>query len=492
MVWISPYPNLVAPSSSVIILVADGVRPDTLLGAMRDDTLPALARLKREGTFNTVTTVFPSVTGPAYTPFLMGKHPGKVGLPGLRWYDRSRTACSWPSHARSYVGVGMRHVDGDIDGASRTMFELAPSSVAALSVIRRGVRERDRIGNGLAFAGRTAMTHFRGDVHGWLDIDRQIGDELVRRVREEKPAFVFAAFTGIDKASHAKGHESTVVREAMGIVDDVACRIREDAECGGYWDSMHLWVVSDHGHSPVRQHDDLAAEITALGYRVLAHPWAVTRNPNIALMVSGNAMAHVYLDPGERGRRFWHPLEASLPIGTWTRSIDKRWNALADTLLQRASVDVMLLPRSLWACEVRGRGRGMALVTWGTRGYTYRPETGDPLGIGTLDGLDATDAYDATLGSDYPDALVQIMALCECSRSGDIILSAARDWDFRARYEPIPHVSAHGALHREHMLVPLLTNHPTRRVPRRTVDVMPSAAAVLGIAPGRVDGTPFL
>ena len=32
-----------------------------------------------------------------------------------------------------------------------------------------------------------------------------------------------------------------------------------------------------------------------------------------------------------------------------------------------------------------------------------------------------------------------------------------------ARYEPIPHVSSHGALHREHMLVPLLLN----RVPVR-------------------------
>ncbi|HXC26057.1 MAG TPA: alkaline phosphatase family protein, partial [Gemmatimonadaceae bacterium] len=58
------------PSSSVIILVADGARPDTLRDAMHDGTLPALARLAQEGAFHTITTVFPSVTGPAYTPFL--------------------------------------------------------------------------------------------------------------------------------------------------------------------------------------------------------------------------------------------------------------------------------------------------------------------------------------------------------------------------------------------------------------------------------------
>ena len=76
----------------MIILVADGARPDTLGAAMDAGELPALARLRAEGGCATVTTVFPSVTGPAYAPFLMGRFPGPVGLPGLRWYDRARTA----------------------------------------------------------------------------------------------------------------------------------------------------------------------------------------------------------------------------------------------------------------------------------------------------------------------------------------------------------------------------------------------------------------
>jgi hypothetical protein len=96
------------------------------------------------------------------------------------------------------------------------------------------------------------------------------------------------------------------------------------------------------------------------------------------------------------------------------------------------------------------------------------------------------------IGTDYPDALVQIARLVESPRSGDIILSAARNWDFRARYEPIPHVSSHGALHREHMLVPLLLNRRVSGQPRRTVDVMPSALAALGITnPPTLDGASF-
>jgi hypothetical protein len=118
--------------------------------------------------------------------------------------------------------------------------------------------------------------------------------------------------------------------------------------------------------------------------------------------------------------------------------------------------------------------------------------TGDPVEIGEQRSLTDGEAYDATIDSDYPDALVQIAQLVGSARSGDIILSAARDWDYRAKYEPIPHVSSHGALHREHMLVPLLLNRAPRSIPRRTVDVMPSALAALGIIPPRtLDGVSY-
>src|SRR4029079_9497101 len=124
--------------------------------------------------------------------------------------------------------------------------------------------------------------------------------------------------------------------------------------------------------------------------------------------------------------------------------------------------------------------------------YSYRPRSGDPLAIGEHEALSDATAYEVTASSDYPDAIVQIARLASASRSGEIILSAARDWDFRARYEPIPHVSSHGALHREHMVVPLLTNRPIARTPRRTVDVMPSALAALGLdLPARLDGASF-
>ena len=446
-----------------------------------------MTRLRAEGGLHTVSTCFPSVTGPAYSPFLLGRFPGPVGLPGLRWFDRSRETCSFPSFARSYVGYQMGAVNGDLDASAPTIFELVPRAIGALSVITRGLPRTGRVGaldvtslRSLRSATRAARTHFSGNVRAWLDIDREVSDEIVRRVHDERPDFVLAALTGIDKTSHSGGHDGPLVREALGIVDDLVARLRENAERAGTWEDTHLWVVSDHGHSPVTHHDDLAEAIAAAGRRVVAHPWVVAIAPDVAVMVSGNAMAHLYVELGRRARPFW-PL------------LGGRWESFAGELLARPSVDVMLLPHSERRCEVRSRA-GAAMVSFDGRRYGYRRLSGDPLGVGMdLERASADVAFEATWATDYPDSVVQIATIARSSRTGDIILSAARGWDFRARYEPIPHVSSHGALHREHMLVPLLVNRPPAHAPRRTVDVMPSALAALGVPePRGLDGESFV
>ena len=465
---------------SVIILVADGARPDELARAMDDGSLPALAQLRREGSLNTVTTVFPSVTGLAYTPFLMGRYPGPVGLPGLRWFDRTRETARGFGNFRSYVGSQMRHIDADLDAAAPTLFELAGPSLGALSVICRGLRRGERVGRNFTFVARAARTHFTGNVPGWLEIDRKVGAEVARRIREQRPRVTFAALLGIDKTSHATGHDSPEAHEAMRIVDETVATIRRDAERSGRWDSMHLWVTSDHGHSRVSEHDDLATLLRSWGHDTVTHPWTFSGAREAAVMVSGNAMAHIYL-------------ELDRPDRPWWPSLAERWSDLAASLLARPSVDLMLLPHGVDRCEIRHRERGAAVIETQGQTITYQPMTGDPLGIGAHESLDDSAAFDVTRDSDYPDALVQIARLAGAPRSGELILSAARGCDFRGRHEPIPHVSSHGALHREHMLVPLLTNRPVARTPRRTVDVMPSALAALGLEiPGGLDGISFV
>ena len=136
---------------------------------------------------------------------------------------------------------------------------------------------------------------------------------------------------------------------------------------------------------------------------------------------------------------------------------------------------------------------GIATVSWDSRTFSYRRATGDPLRVGRdLCAVGADEAHAATRQTDHPDSIVQVARIAAADRSGDIILSATPGWDFRERYEPIPHVSSHGALHRDHMVVPLLLDARPARTPRRTLDVMPSVLAALGVAaPAALDGQPF-
>jgi arylsulfatase A-like enzyme len=239
--------------------------------------------------------------------------------------------------------------------------------------------------------------------------------------------------------------------------------------------------VSDHGHSAVHAHDDLAALVRASGHRVLAHPWLFARRAEVAMMVSGNAMAHIYLELDRRARAGW-------------TALGERWAPLVRALLARESVDLAILPLDEHRAHVHGRDRGSAMIEHDRGRYSYRTIDGDPLRAGLeLQRVTAADAYDALAGGDYPDAIVQIAQLASSARSGDVIVSASPGWDFREKWEPVRHVSTHGSLHREHMMVPLLTSRPTSRAPRRTADVMPSALAALGLEPARdLDGESFV
>ena len=467
---------------SVIVLLADGARFDTLAQATASDAFPALSRLRKEGGLHELTSAFPTVTGPAYTPFLTGRFPCSVGLPGLRWFDRSRATCGFPDYSRSYVGYQIGAVDQDLDRDCSTIFELVPESSGALCVINRGLPRQRQLMPLTAWSSmRAVRTHFRGEVRAWLAVDREVGAAVVERVSGGTDRFVFAVFTGMDKSSHATGHESHNARIALSIVDDTVAAIRVALERRGEWESTSLWITSDHGHSSVRRHEDLARVMAGLGHRVLAHPFVYRLRPTAAVMVSGNAMAHVYVDLEHRARPFWNGLSEA---GRET----------ARQLLQRDSVDLLLTPMSNTTCLVWSRTRGRAIVSRVGRRVSYFMDDGDPLGLGQ-DVRDATaaEAHDLTRRTDYPDSLVQVATLTGADRVGDIILSASRDWDFRARYEPIAHVSSHGALHREHMLVPLLMNAPVGGTPRRTTDVMPSALVALGLAPPHdLDGQSFL
>ncbi len=285
-----------AVADTVLIIVADGVRADVLAEAMAAGRAPALAQLRADGASYDVTTVFPSVTGLAYVPFVAGRHPVSAGIPGLRWFDRTRAHLRGPAHARSYIGWAMRHFDADMTADVETLFAQATPAFGAMTMVARGLPHAHWMGRSLYWQLRGARVHFlRGGLRGWHAFDRDVAGRAAAWVRRRRPRFGLAAILSPDKASHARGHGAPEVFDAIRVVDDLVAELRHDAERAGRWDRTHLWIVSDHGHAPVPQHDELVEVLGDAGVKAVAHP--VLRGALAAdavVGVIGNAMAHVY------------------------------------------------------------------------------------------------------------------------------------------------------------------------------------------------------
>ncbi len=465
--------------SRLLLVVADGVRPDVLEEEIAAGRAPALAALRNRGGLYTVTSSFPSVTGPAYVPFIMGRNPGDVGMPGLRWFDRSRTLRFASGQSRSYAGIDIWHADYDVSADAPTLLELAQPSLAGMSMIGRGA-SLGNIGRSVLWCIRAAIPHFRGDTLGWRKVELEATGAFLSRFAKERPRFSVLAITSPDKFSHAYGSRSETVRAAIADIDSAIARAQQIAHDGGWLRSLRVWMVGDHGHAPVASHDDLHGWLEG-EYRVLAHPQLSARRADVALMVGGNAMAHMYLEPSTRVRGHWPALS-------------QKWTVLHDRLVERESVDLVAVSLGPSRVRITNALRGSAEVTRTDGRWSYIADDGDPLELGgTLRGLDHCAAWMASRESGYPDSLVQLSSLMDSSRAGDMVLSAANGWDFRARYEPVAHVSTHGALLREQMEVPLLLDAPAGRLPMRTTDVVPSALAALGITTAaKFDGRSFV
>src|SRR5213594_1549789 len=129
----------------VVLVLIDGARSDVLRDLLARGDLPNLSRWVIEpGGLRTGTTVFPSTTGVAYIPFLFGRYPGSVGIPGIRWLDRRGAAegRSWRAQwgaARSYCGIQGGWLNTDVV-AMPSIFDLVPDSIAICTPLTRGLR----------------------------------------------------------------------------------------------------------------------------------------------------------------------------------------------------------------------------------------------------------------------------------------------------------------------------------------------------------------
>ena len=92
-------------------------------------------------------------------------------------------------------------------------------------------------------------------------------------------------------------------------------------------------------------------------------------------------------------------------------------------------------------------------------GYNYEIISGDPLDLeSSQHNLTSEESFNISLECDYPDSLFQICQLMKSKRAGDVLVCAADGHDLRDFWEYPEHKGSHGSLHKDHMLMPILTN----------------------------------
>ncbi len=464
----------------VVLVLIDGARSDVLRDLLARGDLPNLARWVIEpGGLRTGTTVFPSTTGVAYIPFLFGRYPGSVGIPGIRWLDRRGAAegkgsrTQWRA-ARSYCGVQGGWLNTDI-AATPSIFDLVPESIAICTPLTRGLRaganrcalRRVVLGSAAHYLG-TYPALDRAVARAWLD------------AADEPWRFLFVVFPGVDGISHLKDPLHPAVLESYRLVDRAlgafVARLRKQGS-----ELPAFFVVSDHGMTVMREHADPAVLLERRGVRTLRHPVHVwRRGARVATMVSGNASVQLYLEPRSGRER---PLtESEIP------------NAILEQLLALPAV-------RLAACRADSTG-GIIVRTKNARAsltesmglICYEPQSGDPLGLGGYVELDDRELLTRTRESDVPDAPRQLLQLFGTPRAGDLVLAATPGADFRGPWEMPEHRAGHGSLIAEHMEVPIAASVALPDVGLRTVDLMPTVLERLDVAvPSGValDGVPF-
>ena len=459
----------------VILFLLDGADIPTLKDLMKRGELPNIARhVVERGCMRDAVSVFPSTTGPSFTPFITGCFPGTCNVPGVRWFDRTVPSSRVLSfnRFRDYLGWGAYAMDFDLSKSVRTIFEYSRRAVNIFGMVNRGCGIiRDPAFFRLHSLFRRAKRE--RDVKELEEVAFDWFEDALRRETD----FIFYSFPSADVSGGGKKMEEII--EAYHRFDNLVGKAAHVLEEHGLYEQTALFIGSDHAHGIQEQNFDLiqflSDQFSTLRYPLELRQW---EDKMVIPLLSGTSMAHLYVRHGIdwSSCSFFEEIEKS---------------GLVNALLDQPEVDI-IAGRSLNGGIIIQSSQGRVHVIEDTDGrITYRPQNGDAFGLKEVQTfMDSHLAFSLTKETDHPDGIMQILQLFRSPRSGDIVISAAKGCSFEKKMEHRRAPLTHGSLMREHIQVPFLSSVPLEQGCLRTTDAFAIMLDLLGIGiEHKLDGT---
>jgi predicted AlkP superfamily pyrophosphatase or phosphodiesterase len=426
--------------NKLVLVMVDSLKPEMLERAIEEGKAPLFAEIVRRGThIRDAVSVFPSVTPAASASITTGVGVDGHGVPSINWYHRGEDryveyGSSWPA-TRTF---GVLRTLNDIvynmnfehlSRAHPTFFE---------SLDDAGVRTactpflifRGRTRHELALQGwmrRVAhAANFRHAVYGPAELF--YGELYSSRVVDCRPTlarpgtrdaysgcvgehlarydlydFLLFSLPDNDHYSHRNGPEATTTS-----IQAADLNLQRLADGGGgteaFLEQNAVILMADHSQTPVRRGIRLAEAL--LDWEVLRPNHPRPQDAELAVCPGGRSGMIYFLrgpDEPERSRpRVLRRLQdvEGVDIVAWKE------NDEAHALSERG--ELRFAP-----------GPGLA----DRRGRSWDVE-------GSLSVLDSHHGDGEISTPAYPDALGRIWSALECDSSGDILLSAAPEYEF--------------------------------------------------------------
>ena len=424
----------------LILIVVDGMTPETFERAVEGGRAPTLALFAQQGRYGRATSVFPSLTPVCLSSIATGAGPGDHHIPHLVWWDRAeRRMVEYGSSFAALRAAGMaqsitdtiytmnqKHLSAGVQTVFETLDDAGLETAAVNITCYRGrtkhlptlpwvtkpafgpkrfffysLFESDQTGAPLAVRNRSA-----GSIDAYAAI---VGRWLVTRDGFDFLAYYLSDF---DYASHA--HGPTGAEDVALERVDASIKAIVDAAGGPdeFFERYAVVLLADHGQTTVS--------------RVAQLEKSLARHADSIVVCASNRAAQIYLLPDAR-------------IGA---------AELARALDGEPAVDV-----------------------------TLRLEGDDA--IARRDGAD-----DGVAALPDPDAAHRARSALANPNAGELLISAAAGWEF-ADLGGRSHAGggSHGSLLEGDSVVPVLTIGIDSNIARIT-DVAPAIRSHFGALVG--------